>query len=135
MLNGRRLAPSGVEGAPAAPDLNLIPGSLVSRYEVLLDGASSVYGSDAVAGVTNVIMRKDFDGFEFDVFLNEPDHSNGRSYNVNAVYGMNFDRQQPMNMPELGWEWGYPFALAVMGTTAVGLLFFFWWKGWLWSRD
>jgi iron complex outermembrane receptor protein len=92
LLNGRRLAPSGVEGAPAAPDLNLIPGSLVSRYEVLLDGASSVYGSDAVAGVTNVIMRKDFDGFEFDVFLNEPDHSNGRSYNVNAVYGMNFDR-------------------------------------------
>lgn len=92
LLNGRRLAPSGVEGAPAAPDLNLIPGSLVQRYEVLLDGASSIYGSDAVAGVTNIIMRKDFDGFEFDVFYNEPDHSNGTSYNVNAVYGMNFDR-------------------------------------------
>ncbi|MEJ2385031.1 MAG: TonB-dependent receptor plug domain-containing protein, partial [Xanthomonadales bacterium] len=67
LVNGRRLAPSGVEGAPASPDLNLVPSSLVQRYEVLLDGASSVYGSDAVAGVTNVIMRKDFDGLELDV--------------------------------------------------------------------
>ena len=92
LLNGRRLAPAGVEGAPVAPDLNLIPGSLVQQYEVLLDGASSIYGSDAVAGVTNIIMRKDFDGLEVDAFYNQPDHTNGESYNVNAVYGLNFDR-------------------------------------------
>jgi iron complex outermembrane receptor protein len=92
LLNGRRLAPSGVEGAPSSPDLNLVPGTLVQRYEVLLDGASSVYGSDAVAGVTNIIMRKDFDGFEFDAFMNEPDHPNGRNYTLNAAWGMNFDR-------------------------------------------
>ncbi|RPH93945.1 MAG: outer membrane cobalamin receptor protein, partial [Lysobacterales bacterium] len=92
LLNGRRLAPSGVEGAPVAPDLNLIPGSLVQQYEVLLDGASSIYGSDAVAGVTNIIMRKDFDGFEADVFYNQPDHDNGESYNVNLAWGQNFDR-------------------------------------------
>ncbi len=92
LLNGRRLAPSGVEGAPNAPDLNLIPGALVNRYEVLLDGASSIYGSDAVAGVTNIIMRKDFDGLELDVFWNEPDHTNGTSMTASAVYGMNFDR-------------------------------------------
>lgn len=92
LLNSRRLAPSGVEGAPTAPDLNLIPGGLVQRYEVLLDGASSIYGSDAVAGVTNVILRKDFDGLEVDAFYNQPDHDNGESYNVNLVYGLNFDR-------------------------------------------
>jgi iron complex outermembrane receptor protein len=92
LLNGRRLAPSGVEGVPVAPDLNLIPGSMVRQYDVLLDGASSVYGSDAVAGVTNILMRKDFDGFEFDVFYNHPDQKNGRSYTVNALYGLNFDR-------------------------------------------
>ena len=92
LVNGRRLAPSGVEGAPASPDLNLIPSSLVQRYEVLLDGASSVYGSDAVAGVTNIIMRKDFDGFEFDVFYNSPDHDNGENYTATAAWGMNFDR-------------------------------------------
>lgn len=92
LINGRRLAPSGVEGAPQSPDLNLVPGSLVQRYEVLLDGASSVYGSDAVAGVTNIIMRKDFDGFEFDVFYNQPDHDNGENYTATAAWGMNFDR-------------------------------------------
>jgi iron complex outermembrane receptor protein len=92
LLNGRRLAPSGVEGAPVAPDLNLIPGSLVQQYEVLLDGASSIYGSDAVAGVTNIIMRKDFDGFEVDAFYNQPDHDNGEAYNVNVAWGQNFDR-------------------------------------------
>ena len=64
LINGRRLAPAGVEGAPTNPSLNLLPGLLIDRYDLLLDGASSVYGSDAVAGVTNVIMRKDFDGFE-----------------------------------------------------------------------
>ena len=44
LLNGRRLAPSGVEGAPVNPSLNLIPSTLVDRYDLLLDGASSVYG-------------------------------------------------------------------------------------------
>ena len=92
LLNGRRLAPSGVEGAPASPDLNLIPGAMVQRYEILLDGASSVYGSDAVAGVTNIIMRKDYDGFEFDAFYNMRDQGSGDSYTVNAAWGKNFDR-------------------------------------------
>ena len=92
LLNGRRLAPSGVEGAPGAPDLNMVPASMVQRYEVLLDGASSVYGSDAVAGVTNIIMRKDYDGFEFDAFYNTRDQGSGDSYTVNAAWGKNYDR-------------------------------------------
>ena len=56
LINGRRAAPVGVEGAPFAPDLNIIPRTLVDSYEVLLDGASSIYGSDALAGVVNIIM-------------------------------------------------------------------------------
>ncbi len=69
LINGRRAAPSGVEGAPVSPDLNVIPSSLVQRYEILLDGASSVYGSDAVAGVANIILRKDFDGLELEALF------------------------------------------------------------------
>lgn len=92
LLNGRRMAPAGVEGAPTSPDLNLIPGSMVQRYEILLDGASSVYGSDAVAGVVNVIMRKDYDGFEIDGYYNMRDQGDGDSYTVNAAWGKNFDR-------------------------------------------
>ena len=68
LINGRRLAPAGVGGAPSAPDLNLVPGTLIDRVDVLLDGASSVYGSDAVAGVVNVILRSDFDGLQLDAY-------------------------------------------------------------------
>ncbi|MCO4798905.1 MAG: TonB-dependent receptor plug domain-containing protein, partial [Colwelliaceae bacterium] len=57
LINGRRMAPAGVGGAPTSPDLNLIPGVMIQRVENLYDGASTVYGSDAVAGVANVILR------------------------------------------------------------------------------
>ena len=73
LVNGRRLAPAGVRGAPSAPDLNLIPGSIVERVDVLLDGASSVYGSDAVAGVVNYELQRDFEGLELDVFATVPE--------------------------------------------------------------
>lgn len=92
LVNGRRLAPAGVEGAPSAPDLNLIPASLVQQYDILLDGASSVYGSDAIAGVTNVILRQDFDGFEVDLFSRVPHHSKGVDHTLSVTWGKNFDR-------------------------------------------
>ncbi|GAA5524642.1 vitamin B12 transporter BtuB [Microbulbifer aestuariivivens] len=92
LLNGRRLAPAGVEGVPVAPDLNLIPASLVQQYDLLLDGASSIYGSDAVAGVTNVILKKDFDGVDFEVFNSTPSQANGESNTLSLGWGENFDR-------------------------------------------
>ena len=73
LVNGRRLAPAGVRGAPSAPDLNLIPGSLVQRVDVLLDGASSVYGSDAVAGVVNYQLQREFEGIEVDAYATIPE--------------------------------------------------------------
>lgn len=94
LVNGRRLAPAGVGGAPSAPDLNLVPGSLIDRVDVLLDGASSVYGSDAVAGVVNVILRSDFDGLQLDAFQSfsglENDGLDQQVYS--ATWGVNDDR-------------------------------------------
>lgn len=92
LVNGRRLAPSGVEGAPVNPSLNLIPSTLVDRYDLLLDGASSVYGSDAVAGVGNLILRKDFDGLEIQANGNINPMGGGDDYVVSAAWGMNTDR-------------------------------------------
>jgi len=92
LVNGRRLAPAGVEGAPANPDTNLIPGSLIERVEILLDGASSVYGSDAIAGVTNIILRKDFEGLELDAFLSVPEIGHGEAQTYTATWGINNDR-------------------------------------------
>jgi iron complex outermembrane receptor protein len=92
LINGRRLAPAGVEGAPIAPDLNLVPASLVQQYDLLLDGASSVYGSDAIAGVANIILRKDFDGFEVEAYTRVPHHDAGVDTTLSATWGHNFDR-------------------------------------------
>jgi outer membrane receptor protein involved in Fe transport len=58
LLNGRRLAPSGSRGSVGSADLNVLPSAMVDRIEILKDGASSIYGSDAVAGVVNIITRK-----------------------------------------------------------------------------
>ena len=92
LVNGRRLAPGGVEGAPFAANLDLVPASLVQQYDLLLDGASSVYGSDAIAGVANIILRKDFDGFEFETFSRVPEHGGGVDHTLSAVWGKNWDR-------------------------------------------
>jgi len=62
LLNGRRLAPNGV--IKALGDLDQIPTSAIGRIEVVTDGASAIYGSDAVAGVVNLITRREFDGAE-----------------------------------------------------------------------
>ena len=62
LLNGRRLAP-GTTGGGNCADLNSIPSLLLERVEVLTGGASSVYGSDAVAGVVNFVLDDEFNGF------------------------------------------------------------------------
>ncbi|MEO1311923.1 MAG: TonB-dependent receptor, partial [Pseudomonadota bacterium] len=88
LLNSKRVAPAGVEGAPGAPDISLIPSILIGRIENLLDGASSVYGSDAVAGVTNIILRDDLDGLRFEGNFTQPEESGGESYSLSAAWGV-----------------------------------------------
>ena len=72
MLNGRRLAPAGVGNQLVAADLNVLPTSIVQRIEVLREGASSIYGSDAIAGVINVITDTSINGVTIDGFANHP---------------------------------------------------------------
>ncbi len=71
LLNGRRVAPYGLAdpnfGQSAAVNLNSIPLDVIERIEVLKDGASAIYGSEAIAGVINIILRKDFKGTQFGV--------------------------------------------------------------------
>jgi len=91
LINGRRMAPAGVGGAPTTPDLTLIPTILIDRIENLFDGASSVYGSDAIAGVSNVILRRDFDGFQIDADAALPLQGGGEQYTVAASWGITGD--------------------------------------------
>lgn len=92
LLNGRRIGPSGAEGSPTQPSVNLIPNTMVDRFDLLLDGASAVYGSDAVAGVVNVILKNDYDGLEVEGFVDTPEQGAGQDYFVGARYGVNVDR-------------------------------------------
>ncbi|HWU04078.1 MAG TPA: TonB-dependent receptor plug domain-containing protein, partial [Novosphingobium sp.] len=75
LVNGRRLMP-GDPGSSAA-DINFIPASLVKRIDVMTGGASATYGADAVAGVVNFVIDKDFTGFRVDVNDGMYQHNNG----------------------------------------------------------
>ncbi|WP_233151607.1 TonB-dependent receptor [Pelomonas sp. KK5] len=68
LLNGRRMANFASPGDDAGVDLNNIPAAAIERVEVLLDGASAIYGTDAIGGVVNFITKKDFRGVQLDVY-------------------------------------------------------------------
>lgn len=91
MINGRRMAPAGIGGAPTSPDLNMIPGVMIQRIENLFDGASTVYGSDAVAGVANIILKKDVEGFDITAARSQPKGDGGEETVLSAMWGTTFD--------------------------------------------
>jgi iron complex outermembrane recepter protein len=91
LVDGRRLgigSPYTFFTSPA-PDLDQIPTGLVERVEVVTGGASAAYGSDAIAGVINFIMKKDFEGIQFDGNVGENLHDNNNTYIQNLVRGFN----------------------------------------------
>lgn len=92
LLNGRRAGPSGTRGGVSSFDLNVLPQSIVGQVDLLKDGASSIYGSDAVAGVVNLITKRDTDGIEIDLFSSVPFESGGEQYSISATWGKTFDR-------------------------------------------
>jgi iron complex outermembrane receptor protein len=92
LLDGRRLGASGVRGAPAQPDLSLIPLDMVERVEVLSDSASAIYGADAVSGVINIILRDSFDGAKVTVNISSPSDPGGEVKQVSFVMGGEAER-------------------------------------------
>jgi len=85
LLDGRRTSGTGGSGGAAA-NLNQIPLALVERIDILRDGASAIYGSDAIGGVVNIITRKDYDGMEFSISSGKPD-TQGAEYVAATVTG------------------------------------------------
>lgn len=85
LLNGRRIANNAYDSS--APDLNMIPFAAIERVEVLRDGASALYGTDAVGGVINFITRKDFVGGVITLGADQPKDSGGAAKNANAGFG------------------------------------------------
>ena len=91
LLNGRRLSPAGARGQLASVDLNVIPSSIVQRTEILKDGASSVYGSDAIAGVVNLITNKNLDEGRLSASANSVFDGGGETQLFSASWGKVWD--------------------------------------------
>jgi len=114
LLNGRRMSPSGTRGSVGAADLNTLPNSIVDRVEVLKDGASSIYGSDAVAGVINIITKRDLNEIRLDASTSISEHGGGNKYNFSIAGGQvkdhsrflvsyNFHDEQELTLGQRDW--------------------------------
>lgn len=89
LVNGRRFV-GGVPGSSAV-DLNSIPTALIERAEIITGGASAVYGSDAVSGVVNFVLKDDYEGFEFSTRVGESDEGDAEETSLDLLFGRNFD--------------------------------------------
>ncbi len=96
LVDGKRHV-AGVPGS-AAVDVSSIPAGLIERVEVLTGGASAVYGSDAVTGVVNFIMKKNYEGFEADMQAGVSGHGDGVELFTSALWGKNFGEDDRGNI-------------------------------------
>ncbi len=92
LLNGRRAGPAGTRGGVSSFDLNVLPLSIINDIQILKTGASSVYGSDAIAGVVNIKTDTKIDGFRLDLNASAPLDSGGEEYRASLAWGKTFDR-------------------------------------------
>ena len=91
LVDGKRYVSGMSVGAGYGVDLNTIPVALISRVEVLTGGQSAAYGSDAVAGVINIILKKDFDGVEFKAQVGQSGEGDRDKRDFDFTVGKNFD--------------------------------------------
>ena len=89
LLNGHRLAPAS--GMGDFVDISMIPASAIERVEILTDGASSIYGGDAVAGVANFVLRKDFEGIEATVRYGQDSGNDIDESRIGVTGGITWD--------------------------------------------
>jgi iron complex outermembrane receptor protein len=96
LLNGRRVANNAIDGA--AVDLNMIPFAALQRVEVLRDGASSLYGTDAIGGVINFITRSDYQGGSISLGADAPEAKGGKAESANIGFGFGDMSKQGFNL-------------------------------------
>jgi iron complex outermembrane recepter protein len=99
LLDGRRMVPSNRLGSV---DINLFPEAMIERIEVMTGGASAAYGTDAVAGVVNFILKDDFDGFDVHTQAGVTDRSDGETREASIAYGTDIGERGHL-MTSLEW--------------------------------
>ena len=91
LINGKRVAPSPAAGGGSA-NLNAIPMAAVERIDIVSSGASAIYGSDAIGGVINVVLKKDFEGVEISGSAGRPSAPGADENSAQIVFGLAFDK-------------------------------------------
>ncbi len=126
LINGKRVASFADSLANQAVDLQFLPNSMVERVDILRDGASAIYGSDAISGVVNVILKERFEGIEAGVSSGISGEGDGESYTANFVMGTTSDRGSLMlggeyyyqnNINQRDRDWAFP---TISGLSAAG---------------
>ena len=90
LVNGRRHVPADILANAVSPDVSSIPNDLIERVDIVTGGNSAVYGSDAIAGVVNFVLRRDFDGLQIRGQASTPEAGFGANQFVSVLAGQNF---------------------------------------------
>lgn len=118
LIDGIRAAPGSPGGNSA--DLNLIPAALVDRIDVVTGGASAIYGADAISGVVNFIMKKNFEGIQIDVNNSFIDHDNGDGAVQGVLAGRAATNPAQFHVPESNFVGGRSTNVTItMGTNSA----------------
>lgn len=90
LLNGKRLGPAGTQGAVSSVDLNTLPSTIIDHIEIIKDGSSSIYGSDAVAGIINIITKQNLNGGDLHAYSKFTGDGGGLTTDVAGDWGKTF---------------------------------------------
>ena len=101
LMNGRRMTPFNYDGEV---DTNTVPTALIERIDVITGGASAVYGSDAMAGAVNFVMKRDFEGMELDIGTSESGDDDAETDWVNLTVGANIAGNRGNVVMSVGWN-------------------------------
>ena len=115
LMNGRRMVPFNFDGQV---DTSNIPTALIDRIDVVTGGASAVYGSDAISGAVNVILKNNFQGVQLDLNRQQSDESDGEQSNIALTVGANFDGDRGNAVLSLSWM---DRAAVLLGDRQLGL--------------
>jgi outer membrane receptor protein involved in Fe transport len=119
LVNGRRFA---ITGPAMTTDINTIPVALIERTEIVTGGSSAVYGSDAITGVVNFVLRDDFEGVELDAQSSWDEPTSTPFYGVDLTFGGNFDNDRGNLTASIGYLQRGGFTAAERGDFAASSL-------------
>ncbi len=133
LVNGKRVASFADALANQAVDLSFVPTAMIDRVDILRDGASAIYGSDAISGVVNVILKERFEGVEAGASSGISGEGDGEQYNADFAIGTTSDRGSVMlgmeyryqnNINQRDRDWAFPAISSLSATGANNGSFF-----------